>query len=271
MKNRVLISSLKKHGLEVSDSITDDQVVHRKSFDVVVGKELGDKQTFLTVMSTPTPDADGEVILPEGIDTSEYTKNPVLLWQHDRTQPAIGKCTQTMVDNRGLMGSFVLAPTQFATEVWQLVKGKFLSTVSIGFIPLETYVRGQPGFDAACRKFGVDVMNKAVKIITPRSLLLECSVVNLPANREAVILAAKDLKLEAFEKACNPDKPEDKPEEKVVEDKPIPEVVVPEVVVEEVKPDEKKPIVFTVLRNGPYISTEDDKAKALLVIAGKIL
>jgi len=122
MKKMVLVGNLKKFGLDVSDNVKDDAAVYRKSYDLVAGKELEGEQTFLTVMSTSTPDADGEVIISTGIDTSEYQRNPILLWQHDRSQPCIGKCTETLVDNRGLMGKFKLATTEFAQEYGCLLK-----------------------------------------------------------------------------------------------------------------------------------------------------
>lgn len=291
MKKMVLVGNLKKFGLDVSDNVKDDAAVYRKSYDLVAGKELEGEQTFLTVMSTATPDADGEVIISTGIDTSEYQRNPILLWQHDRSQPCIGKCTETLVDNRGLMGKFKLATTEFAQEVWSLVKDKFLSTVSIGFIPIETYRRGENGFNAACQKYGIDPMNRMIDIITPRCLLLETSLVNLPANRDAIIVAAKERNMKSFisKMGAEETKVEEKVEPKVEEHSVIQNVEEPKkeekkediiiTAVEEPKVEEKKEevkeppkkIVFSIIRNGPYVSGDGDNKKALLVISGKII
>ena len=278
MKKMVLVGNLKKFGLDVSDNVKDDAAVYRKSYDLVAGKELEGEQTFLTVMSTSTPDADGEVIISTGIDTSEYQRNPILLWQHDRSQPCIGKCTETLVDNRGLMGKFKLATTEFAQEVWMLVKDKFLSTVSIGFIPIETYRRGENGFNAACQKYGIDPMNRMIDIITPRCLLLETSLVNLPANRDALIIAAKERNMSAFVSKMGVEETkveEPKVEEPKVEDKKediiITAVEEPKVEEKKVEPEPPKKIVFSIIRNGPYIANENDSKKALLVLSGKIV
>jgi HK97 family phage prohead protease len=287
MKKTVLVGNLKKFGLDVSENIKDDAVVHRKSYDLVSGKELeGDLQTFLSVMSTATPDSDGEVIIPEGIDTTEYQRNPVLLWQHDRSQPCIGKCTETMVDKRGLIGSFILATTEFAQEVWQLVKGKFLSTVSIGFIPIESYRRGENGFNTCCQKYGIDPMNRMIDIITPRCLLLETSLVNLPSNRDAIIIAAKERNMNTFMSKMGVEEKvevvEEHPvlqsvevvEEGKIEDKKediiINTIEEPKVVIQDTIVPPKK-ISFSIIRNGPYLSNPDDNKKALLLLSGKIV
>lgn len=121
------------------------------------------------IASTQMPDRDGEVILQEGWDLTNFKMNPVLLASHNYHEFPIGKVTDIMVENNQLIFKAIFSEaTQAAKEAYALVKEGILSTFSVGFIPRE--------YDASGA-----VISKAE--------LLEISLVSVPANAQAVVLA----------------------------------------------------------------------------------
>jgi len=128
-----------------------------------------DERSVTARVSTPDVDRDGEIILSEGIDVSEYQKNPVLLWAHRYEIAPIGKALWAKADKGGLICKFQFAPTQFADEVYQLYRGGYMRAFSIGFIPLD-----------------YDSKTKTHKRVS----LLEVSAVPVPANQNATVMEA---------------------------------------------------------------------------------
>lgn len=126
---------------------------------------------FSFIASTAAVDRQGDVIDQGGWDIASYLKNPVMLWAHDYTLPPVAKAlTINPTDPRGLTGTCEFAPTDFAQEIKTLVEGGFVNALSVGFIPKE----------------------RNGNTITS-SELLEISFVPVPANQEALMLAAKAL------------------------------------------------------------------------------
>ena len=59
------------------------------------GKELrGDADSMTFVASTGEVDRHGDVVSVSGWKLDAYRKNPVFLWAHDYSRPAIGRATQ---------------------------------------------------------------------------------------------------------------------------------------------------------------------------------
>lgn len=134
------------------------------------------------VASSSVVDRQNEVVDVEGWDLKNFKKAPRLLWAHDHTEPAIGKVTKTWYEGLGkakrLMFEAVFQDvTEKARAIKQLVQDGFINTFSVGFKPLE--------MDG----------NTIVK-----QELLEISVVNVPANPEAMLLAYKSLQNAGIEK-----------------------------------------------------------------------
>lgn len=136
---------------------------------------------ILGVASTAVQDRQGEVVSVDGWDLKNFKKAPRLLWAHDHSQPAIGKVTKTWYEGTGkskrLMFEAVFQEvTELGRAIKQLVKDGFINTFSVGFKPLE--------MDG--------------NTITKQELF-EISVVNVPANPEAMMLAYKSLKSADFD------------------------------------------------------------------------
>lgn len=133
------------------------------------------------IASSAVEDRQGEIVSVDGWDLKNFKKAPRLLWAHDHTEPAIGKVTKTWYEGDGkskkLMFEAIFQDvTDKARAIAQLVKDGFINTFSVGFKPLE--IDGNT--------------------IT-KSELLEISVVNVPANPEAMMLAYKSLKTAGIE------------------------------------------------------------------------
>jgi HK97 family phage prohead protease len=122
------------------------------------------------IASTETADRDGEIIKQSGWDLENFKSNPVILASHNYHNFPIGKATDIAIENGKLMFKMVFSQaTEEAKQAYQLVKEGILNTFSVGFIPRE--------YDA-----------KDQNVIT-RAELLEISLVSVPANPQAIVMA----------------------------------------------------------------------------------
>ena len=149
-------------------------------------KEMKPRTVYARI-STTSIDRDGDVLLPSGLDLGDYRKNPIVLLNHNDAGLPIGKALSVKRDSGG-----VIAEVQFAERpdghpdavewipdtVFNLFQQGVIKGFSVGFIPKEM----REPTDKDKRKFGDGVRN----IITKWSLL-EFSVVNVPANQDALV------------------------------------------------------------------------------------
>lgn len=139
-------------------------------------KTFGDDSSVV-VASTGDQDREGDVINPAGWKLDNFLKNPVLLWSHDAHSLPIGKVLKIWNEGNALVAEIAFASHEFAQKVKDLFKEKILSAFSVGYIPLEIDDRG----------------------VTQQQELLELSVVNVPANQNALaIQRMKSLELSAM-------------------------------------------------------------------------
>lgn len=141
-------------------------------------KDLGEGK-LEAIVSTDDVDRHGEIVDIDGIDLKNYENNPVVMWAHDYSIPPIAKTLEIKKVKKGKK-KLLVAVMEFATtisdlarEVYNLYKGGFLHTFSIGFIPNYDKIEG----------------NRYLE-----SELLEYSAVPIPANPFALAQAkAKGL------------------------------------------------------------------------------
>jgi HK97 family phage prohead protease len=125
---------------------------------------------IIGIASTESPDRDGEVIKQDGWDLTNFKSNPVLLASHNYHEFPIGKATDIAIQDGKLIFKAIFSEaTEKAKEAYALVKEGILSAFSVGFIPRE--------YDS-----------KEAGVIT-KAELLEISLVAVPANPQAVVLA----------------------------------------------------------------------------------
>lgn len=144
------------------------QKIYIKGF---VTKAEGGKYKVLA--STSAIDRQGDSIDQTGWDLSNFKKNPVMPWAHDYSALPVAKATSVEVTKAGLECEFEFAPAEgnpMAQQVKVLYDNGYLNAVSVGFIP-------------KTRKGNVILSAE----------LLEISFVPVPANQEALRLAAKSI------------------------------------------------------------------------------
>lgn len=123
-------------------------------------------------VSTNALDSHGEKIDVDGIDLSDFKKNPVVLWGHDGFNLPIAKATKIWKEGNKLMSraKFYLKD-DFARKVYDYIVDGYLNAVSIGGMVEEW---GEDGMTISKMK------------------MKEYSVVSVPANQEALV-ASKSL------------------------------------------------------------------------------
>jgi hypothetical protein len=132
-------------------------------------KKDGDK--LIAIASEEVEDREGEVLKMDGWKIDNFKKNPVLLWGHDPSKPAVGiadNLKKKLIDG---VKKLVFEPvfhglSEQSALLEKLYKTGFLNSFSVGFLPLE--------------KEG----NKYTK-----QELLEISCVNVPALPSATVQA----------------------------------------------------------------------------------
>lgn len=138
--------------------------------------EKDEKGGLIAIASTNALDRMDESIDNNGWDLKNYKKNPVILWAHDHSEPAIGTSERTWVQGKGNDAKLMIKPvlhdvTPKAAAIKKLVEMGVIKTLSVGFKNLESDGN-----------------------ILSKNELLENSFCNVPANAEAQMLAYKALK-----------------------------------------------------------------------------
>ena len=151
-----------------------------------------DERTVTATISTDTVDRDKEVLLPKGVDTEKYEKNPVVLWAHDYSEPPIGRALWIKKGRKGITAKIKFAVTEKAEEIYQLFKAKFLKAFSVGFLTNDSH---EPTPDELKKR---PEWAEARRIIDKWELL-EFSAVPVPANPEALAVAVKSMEVDISE------------------------------------------------------------------------
>lgn len=157
------------------------------NFSLKAIDEIGERTVRFTISKT-VEDRDGDVIHADGVDFTNYMKNPVFCSFHNTREFPLGKVTKFWVEGDEVKAD-VYFPTleelstnpEQASEKAKLVdftyhcyKTGMLNAVSVGFIPLE-WTENQKGFDIT------------------KWELLEFSAVAVPANQDAIAEAVKSF------------------------------------------------------------------------------
>ncbi|MFA5634107.1 MAG: phage major capsid protein [Candidatus Dojkabacteria bacterium] len=158
----------------------ENKTIH-KIFNAKV-KDLGEGK-LEAIVSTNDVDRHGEIVDIEGIDITNYEKNPVVMWAHDYSLPPIARTlslTKEKIGKKTVLKTvmeFATGISELAREVYNLYREGFMNAFSIGFIPLDeegnTYTKTE---------------------------LLEYSAVPIPANPNALLLAkAKGIDIDILD------------------------------------------------------------------------
>lgn len=185
-----------------------------------------DDGSFIAVASTNATDRHNEVVDNNGWDLKAFKKNPVILWAHDHHEPAIGVSKKTWVEGTGKKAKLMIQPilhdvTEKARAVKQLVEMGIINSLSVGFKPIES----------------------PDGVTFTKNELLEVSMVNVPANSEAMIMAFKGLKDAGFE-------------DETIEEVGVPVALLDKMLVMEKDIEELKTLVKAPLAVNPNVETK---------------
>jgi HK97 family phage prohead protease len=129
------------------------------------------------VLSDETSDRMGDVIKANGWDLANFKKNPVALFGH-RSDFPLGSWKNVRVDNTRLIGDLAFAPEGTSPridEIRRLVEANVLKAVSVGFRAVE-----EEPIDPKRPWDGSKFL---------KSELIECSLVSIPANPNALAIS----------------------------------------------------------------------------------
>lgn len=214
MQTQIKAGKLIKQGAFAGTSVDPESQVVRKTWTLSSVKAMdGDENTFEATISTPGVDREGEVVVPEGMDVSDYVTNPILVWSHDYGIPPVGKCTDIRIDHQGIHAKYKMASTPFAQELATLVKEGVLKANSIGFSRTKVVQRGEKTFKEVCKSYGIDHEDLSIRMVTHGARLLENSLCTIGCNKEALITAASTKGFKAFlDVVDHKDAPTEKPD-----------------------------------------------------------
>ncbi|GKS58273.1 hypothetical protein YTPLAS18_18000 [Nitrospira sp.] len=152
---------------------TENDVV-TKAFptSIEILKETDRRRVKFKITSSAV-DRDRDVIDQDGLSVDNYLRNPVVLFGHDYRQPPIGKTVSlTRQGNGWIATADFMGPeiSPFADSIFQMIKGGYLKSASIGFRPKKYFWNNERG--------GLDI---------EEAELLEWSVVSVPANPDALV------------------------------------------------------------------------------------
>jgi HK97 family phage prohead protease len=137
------------------------------------------KGEFVFTASTENTDREGDVIKSDGWVLDNFKDGGVLLWGHDQNKLPVGRVLWVKQDEGTLVGKARFnGQTQLSKDVEKLVRIGDLTGISVGFRALD-----------ATKSADGTVFNKQE--------LLEVSVVNVPANADAVIHSIKSLEIQS--------------------------------------------------------------------------
>lgn len=133
-----------------------------------------DQRIIRGIASTPTPDRDRDVMVPEG---AKFSLPMPLLYQHRHDMP-IGQVTEAKVTKNGIQFTAKLAAAgidETIDKAWRLIKAGLIRGVSIGFRAVEAARKDDGGYTFLKWDW------------------YELSAVTVPANTEASIQVVKNF------------------------------------------------------------------------------
>lgn len=156
----------------MNDKINKENSQIRTKYSAYLEKAENDIYTF--VMTEEKVDRDGDVVVLDGLDTTEFMKNPQLFYNHESRNYPIGLVKSIRREGDKLFGDIWLNQiTEESKIVKQLIDAGNLKTGSIGFSVSDAKWNAKDG----------------VYYLT-KTELYEFSICNIPSNTGAVRIKA---------------------------------------------------------------------------------
>ena len=166
---------------------------NKKYTKALITDDLNEKGEFVFTASTANLDRENDIIKADGWMLDTFKDGGPLLWGHDQNKLPVGRVLWVKADDNKLIGKAKFnGTTQLSKDVEKLVRSGDLTGLSVGFRPMDMKMNNDGG-----RTF-------------TKQELLEISVVNVPANPDAVIHMIKslDIKSESVLDMLKPEKKE---------------------------------------------------------------
>jgi len=184
---------------ELKGLIKDDSILERKYVSAATFEPITDAQKPYTVsgiFSTMDIDADGDVLIPTGCDTSFY--NGVGIYGHkleSETLLPIFRVPEVKVDSTKVFGDMVFAAEEyaFAMDCFRLASGGYLRGISVGFFEKRSAVKGERAYAEAQAKYGFS--NECQRVILDW-FLIEISLVSVACNRACLVTGLAEQKIQ---------------------------------------------------------------------------
>ena len=148
------------------------------------------EHSFVATITSAVTDRDREVLLPEGMRSKDFEKNPVIYWNHDYSLPPIGQAVSLRRNGDRWHAKGVLAERPenhpeaaewLPDTIHALMQQKVIRGVSVGF---DDTVKWRQPTAKDREQYG----DKVERVATSWDLL-EFSIAPLMANQEALISA----------------------------------------------------------------------------------
>jgi len=185
------------------EEVVKDQLGFKNYYADFVVKEFDEEAKVLSFRgTTEDEDRSGDVVVADGGDFQNFSKNPLFLWAHDHSGKTLPIGKALSIDKiSGVGADFKIqfdAKDPFAMEVYRKYKEGYLHAVSVGFIAHKAERRlddsGEPMWPPAYKFLEWE--------------LLELSGVPIPANPNALRNAYQKF-LEYMSIATNGKEPEE--------------------------------------------------------------
>ena len=150
-----------------------------------------DQEIFNIIISSGNVDSVGDVMDIDGVDLSRFDILKGVYYNHDTSKPPIAQCLGIEK-----IGGYLVAKTVFhelteeSKEIKALVKAGVIKAASIQFVPIDWH--SEPMQDDERKDAGLPNWI-TTKTIFDTWVLLEYSIVNIPANIDAQIQLRKSL------------------------------------------------------------------------------
>ena len=152
--------------------------------------ELPDgERADISIISTASVDRDREVVLPKGIELTQFKRNPIVTWAHKYDQLPVGKASwikyDKALDSLKAKTLYEQRPEEwkgewFVDAVFAMVKSGTLRGKSIGFLPTKGHAPTQAEIKAN------DELSN-VQWIFEKGILLEYAVAPVQSNPMALV------------------------------------------------------------------------------------
>lgn len=142
-----------------------------------------DKRVLRFIGSDEKIDRDGDKIITDKWNLTEYRKNPVVLFGHDYTGAPVAKTKKVWIENKQLKFDIEFPESDVSSvgdSLYKLYKNGFMNATSVGFMPDFTKITYPKK------------ANQPQRIYNGQTLL-EISLVSVPSNARA-LLTSKSIK-----------------------------------------------------------------------------